>query len=314
MPALKNKYSDNPLHDEFFENFMSKHTRESYRRDLVLFYEYCAHHFKKGPLQIEREHVIKYRNTLSECGGQRDEGHAPKTIARKLAAISSYYDYLVEKGLCSTNPATSVKRPRLDVKSPTQILSSEQVRGLFNLIDASKLSGSMHKALLLLFFTSGLRKSEVIHLRYKDLRLINDQWIVEFTGKGGKIGQKLLHQEAIEALESYFQLMKEHDRAHQPDDWLFQPSTNPSDQKNLNKSLNPRTINEILEYYAKKLGLNIRVSPHSARATFISELLEIGIDIYSVAREVHHSSVKTTQEYDKRRKRLIDSPVTKLRY
>lgn len=314
MPALKKIDQDPALQDEFFENFTSKHTRESYRRDLILFYEYCAHHFKRGPNQIEREHVIKYRNTLSECGGQRDEGHAPKTIARKLAAISSYYDYLVEKGLCASNPATSVKRPRLDVKSPTQILSSEQVRGLFNLIDTSKLSGCMHKALLLLFFTSGLRKSEVLSLRYKDLRLINDQWIVEFTGKGGKIGQKLLHHEAIEALEVYLEKMKEHDRALSPDDWLFQPSTNPSDQSNLNKSLNPRTINEILDYYAKKMGLNIRVSPHSARATFISELLELGVDIYSVAREVHHSSVKTTQEYDKRRKRLIDSPVTKLRY
>ena len=115
-------------------------------------------------------------------------------------------------------------------------------------------------------------------------------------------------------MEAYFEQMKNHHRSHQPDEWLFQPSINPADPTHTNKPLNPRTINEILETYAKKCDFNVRVSPHSARATFISELLELGVDIYTVAREVHHSSVKTTQEYDKRRRRLLDSPVTKLRY
>lgn len=303
-----------PLHDEFFDNFTSIHTRESYRSDLKQFFVFLEHHFKLAPEKTERHHIIQYRNALAEAGGQRDEGHAPKTIARKLAAISSYFDYLVEKGLCSFNPATSVKRPRLDVKTPTQILTREQVRELLALIDTEKLSGSLHLALLYLFFTSGLRKSEVLNLRFQNLREINDQWVVEFTGKGGKIGQKLLHPKAVEALFHYLDKMKQAGREHHPMDWLFQPSTNPTDPAHLNKPLNPRTINEILDSYAKKLGLNFKISPHSARATFISELLELGVDIYTVAREVHHSSVKTTQEYDKRRRKLIDSPVTKLRF
>ena len=73
-------------------------------------------------------------------------------------------------------------------------------------------------------------------------------------------------------------------------------------------------LNEILQNYGKKIGLNFNISPHSARATFIGELLDAGVDIYSVAREVNHSSVKTTQEYDKRRKKIKDSPISKLRY
>jgi integrase/recombinase XerD len=302
------------LEDEFFENYTSVHTRESYRSDLNQFFDFCHHHFKLSPLTIEREHVIKYRNSLSEAGGHRDEGHAPKTIARKLAAISRYFDYLVEKGMRPFNPATSVKRPRLDVMTPTEILNREQVRELLSSIDVTKLSGRLHLAMLLLFFTSGLRKSEVLSLKFRSLREINDQWVLEFVGKGGKVGQKLVHPEALEALQEYLSAMKQAGREHTPEDWLFQPSVNPSDPSDLNRPLNPRTINEILDNYAKKLGFNIKVTPHSARATFISELLDIGVDIYSVAREVHHSSVKTTQEYDKRRRRLIDSPVTKLRY
>lgn len=302
------------LHEEFFENFTSEHTRESYRSDLRQFFQFCENHFKLEVNHIQREHVIKYRNALSEAGGHRDEGHAPKTIARKLAAISSYYDYLVERGDKDFNPATSVKRPRLDVKTPTQILDRQQVRALLESIDRTKLSGRMHYALLLLFFTSGLRKSEILQLKHRSLREINDQWVIEFKGKGGKIGQKLVHEQAQQAIVDYLQAMKDCGRAHESEDWLFQPSTNPTDPTRLNKPLNPRTINEILDSYAKKLGLNFKISPHSARATFISELLELGVDIYSVAREVHHSSVKTTQEYDKRRRKLIDSPVTKIRY
>ncbi|MCR9204539.1 MAG: site-specific integrase, partial [Halobacteriovoraceae bacterium] len=128
------------------------------------------------------------------------------------------------------------------------------------------------------------------------------------------VGQKVLHPLCVEALEEYLEWMRGLGRGHGPEDWMFQPTRNPSNPTHLNKPLNPRTINEIVTSYGKKIGLNFSISPHSARATFIGQLLEAGVDIYSVAREVNHSSVKTTQEYDKRRKKLSDSPIAKLRY
>jgi len=159
-----------------------------------------------------------------------------------------------------------------------------------------------------------MRKSEILQLKFKEYREINDYKVVEFKGKGGKIGQKVLHPLCVEALEEYLIWMSSVGRKHIDEDWLFQPTRNPSNPSNLNRPLNPRTINEIIAGYGKKIGLNFNISPHSARATFIGELLEAGVDIYSVAREVNHSSVKTTQEYDKRRKKLSDSPISKLRY
>ncbi len=126
--------------------------------------------------------------------------------------------------------------------------------------------------------------------------------------------QKLLHPSCVDALEHYLQKMKEADRAHAYEDWFFQPTKNPANPTELNKRLNPKTINEILDHYALKIGLSFRICPHSARVTFNSELLEVGVDIYRVAREVNHSSVKTTQEYDKRRKKISESPVFKLNY
>ena len=307
-----------PFHcyEEFFENFSSKHTRLSYKNDIDQFIAYIKKNFPEvGDYEaITRAHVIKFRNSLEEIGGMGGEPCAPKTISRKLASISSYFHFLVELGRATYNPATSVKRPRRDVKHPTNALNRDQVRALFESIDSETLSGSLHLALLVTFFTTGLRKSEVLNLRFRDYRDINDYKVLEFVGKGGKIGQKLLHPSCVDALEHYLQKMKEADRAHAYEDWFFQPTKNPANPTELNKRLNPKTINEILDHYALKIGLSFRICPHSARATFISELLELGVDIYRVAREVNHSSVKTTQEYDKRRKKISESPVFKLNY
>ena len=305
------------LHEEFFANFTSEHTRNSYKNDLEKFFVWMNENFSKinKTEKIQRTHIIDYRNFLSETGGMGGRPSAPKTVARKLASLSSYFDFLVEKGESPFNPVTSVKRPRREVMKPTNALEKEQVRAIFDQIDnIENPSRYLHKALLVTFFTTGLRKSEVLNLQFKDYREINDYKVIEFVGKGGKVGQKLLHPMAVEAIEDYLQWMKEQNREHEINDWLFQPTRNPSDPKNLNKPLNPKTINEILNKYAKKIGLNFKISPHSARATFIGELLEAGVDIYSVAREVNHSSVKTTQEYDKRRKKISDSPIGKLKY
>ena len=301
---------------DFFDNFTSEHTRKSYINDIKQFIDYLTKYFSQIVefSQIERSHLIDYRNYLGETGGRGGEPAAPKTIARKLAALSSFFDFLVEKGERSFNPVISVKRPRREVVRPTYALNVEQVRGLLASIDCSRPAGVLHKALLTMFFTTGMRKSEILGLRFKDYREINQHRVVEFKGKGGKIFQKLLHPMCIQALEDYIALMSAAGKKHGREDWLFQPTKNSSDSKNTAKPLNPKTVNEILDYYAKKIGLDFKATPHGARATFISELLNVGVDIYTVAQEVGHSSVKTTQEYDKRRRKLSEGPVSKLPY
>jgi site-specific recombinase XerD len=316
--ALKQQVSISrfEMYEEFFENFSSQNTRISYQNDIQQFLEFVAERNVKIKkyTQIERLHVIKFRNWLQEFGGRNDGGCAPKTISRKLASISSYFDYMVEKGIAKINPATSVKRPRREVITPTNAMNREQVKELFGAIDGNKTSGPLHNALLITFFTTGLRKSEILNLKRKDYIEIDGHQIIQYKGKGGKVGRKVVHNQCKEALAKYFEWMKTQEREHMPNDWIFQPTRNPHEPGNLNKPLNPKTINEIIINYAKKIGLGFRISPHSARATFIGELLEVGIDIYQVALEVNHSSVKTTQEYDKRRKEISKSPVVHLKF
>jgi len=298
------------LDDEFFENFTSIHTRKNYLIDINQFLNWVDQFFSINKYEdIQRIHVIKYRNYLSEIGGHAGEPCTPKTINRKLASLSTYFKYLVERNYCQINPVTSVKRPRPEVKNPTNAISKAQVLEIFDEISQNKNSGPMHMALLVTFFTTGLRKSEILNLRFKDYHRHGDHMVFEYRGKGGKLGKKLLNPVCVKAINEYILWMEEIKRPHEESDWLFQPTRNPSDPKNLNKPLNPKTINEIINNYAKKVGIGVSVTPHSARATFISELLGAGVDIYTVAREVNHASVKTTQEYDKRRKKLIESPV-----
>lgn len=312
--ALKSQ-TNFALIDEFFSNFSSEYTRLSYRKDIEQFLQFIKNTTDLTCIeQIQRANVVDYRNFLSESGGHNNDGLAPKSIARKLASISSYFHFLAEHSIIENNPVISVKRPRREVKKPTNALSNEQVIALLSEAQKNPLAGIMHYSLLMMFFTTGMRKSEIIHLKRRDYRAINDFHVVEFKGKGGKISQKVLHPHCVEALETYLGWMASIDRKHLDEDWLFQPTTNPTDKTNLNKPLNPKTINEIIDKYAKKIGLNFNISPHSARATFIGELLDNGVDIYTVAREVNHSSVTTTQEYDKRRKKISDSPVFKLNF
>src|SRR5258708_39977504 len=97
---------------EFFENFASEHTKVAYRIDLKQFFEFVLGQIV-GPMSVtdlKRVHVITFRNHLQSHGGRRGKPCCPKTVIRKLASVSSYCEFLVEKGLLAVNPASSVKR------------------------------------------------------------------------------------------------------------------------------------------------------------------------------------------------------------
>ena len=293
------------IDDEFLENFPSVHTRAAYKNDIIQFFRYLADAFADfGAItDIRREHVVRYRNFLSEVGGRGAEPCAPKSIARKLASLSSYFSHLVEKGILVSNPASSVRRPRRSVRSPAEALDAGQVRRLLAAVDDHTPSGALHKALLATFFTTGLRKSEVLRMKFSHYGSIGGRRMLEYTAKGGRHGRKFLHPLCVEALDHYIDGSVRTGRTFGKNDWLFRPTKNPREPDNLDRPLNPKTINQLFEKYAKKAGLDIHLTPHGARATFIGELLEQGVDIYSIAEEVDHACVTTTGHYDRRRKR-----------
>lgn len=300
---------------EFFENFDSEHTRAAYKNDLIQFFDFIQKEFGPvtHPQQLQKMHVVAFRNALQAPKPEGDRSYCPKTIIRKLAAIASYSAFLIEKGLMTSNPTAHVKRPVDQVMTPTNDLSDEQVKALIDSVDLDKKSGPLHKAILVLLFSTGMRKGELINQKFENYMEHQGLKIIQFVGKRGKVNRVPLHPAAIFHLEQYLGHMRKCGRELRKGDWLFQPAMN-NHSSITNKKLQATSIDYIIKYHCKKIGITSRISPHSARATVIGSLLESGCDLYKVSQLVNHSNVKTTQGYDKRKKSLVDSPVFKLKY
>ena len=108
---------------------------------------------------------------------------------------------------------------------------------------------------------------------------------------------------------AYLDYLKTNGEELHQEDWVFRPSKNPLDPTHIIKPLNPKSVDYIIKSWCKKAGIDQRISPHSARASYIGSALESGMDLYKISRDVGHASVKTTEEYNKRRQKFSDSPV-----
>lgn len=295
---------------EFFEDYSSEHTKKNYSRDLKQFVHFMKEFF---PLvhdwsNMERLHAVAYKKWLTEMDS------TSKTINRKLSSLSSFCKFLMEKNKMDQNPFNAIRRPKQVVTTPTEDLNDEEVAKLLTTADEDKgPSAPLHRAVIYLLFSTGLRKAEVINAKRKDLKSQDGLITLTVKVKGGKLLEKVLHPRCFEVINEYLYWMKLHGREIHQEDWIFQPNRNPLDG-NLIKPLNPKSIDYILKQIARRAGIFKRISPHSARATYIGSAIEQGVDLYRIAQDVGHNSVKTTEEYNKRKIKLKESPALKLPY
>jgi len=307
-PSLESSINWDELHYEFFQNFNSENTKKCYLRDIKQFYQFVEQNILSinSFLDVKRLHIVAYRDHLNSLD------QAPKTICRKFSSLSSYFDFLVEKGLFEINPCSSVKRPGQRPLKPVNDLTDEQVKNLLIAVDQSE--SLMHQLVIYLLFFTGIRKNELINLKIKDFYKKDDLLLVNIIGKGKKQITKVIDSSVNELIQKYLAFLKETGEEILPEDYLLRPSKNPLEPKNLKKKLNPKSIDYIFKLYCKKAGIFHRVSPHSARASYIGSALENGANLLHVSQDVGHSSVKTTQEYNKRRNSIKNSPVNILGY
>jgi site-specific recombinase XerD len=295
------------LLSEFFDNFNSEHTKQAYRRDISGILDFAARSFSiNSPTDIKRFHVIQYKEyLLKDC--------APKTVNRKLSSVSSFLSFLVEKGLMESNPCTNIRRPRQSVKRETEGLSDEEV-GLILTKGLDKASGSyhLHRAILVMFFATGIRRSELIGIKRSDYKKIKEGASLSILAKGGKFLTKLIPPQCVVVIDDYLDHMASIDRVITGDQYLFQPSKNPIGDNN--KKMSTTSVRYIISKACKRAGISKRISAHSARASYISAALEGGADMLHVSQDVGHSSVQTTEIYNKRRLSIENSPSLKIKY
>ncbi len=244
---------------------------------------------------LDRQAVIFFRDTLIK------QGLSPSTVARKMSSVRSYCEFLRGQGKLTVDPFAGVKAPKVSVAEPTQAFSDDEVRKMFKAAEKNPKPYERERDLMVLgfLFYAGLRRNEIVSLLFNDLSELDGQLIIRVRGKGGKFRMIPAHPKLQELILP---------KAIRPVDWKKNDATPLLD-------VSGSTIYAIVKKYAKMVGVTRNVSPHSCRATAISQLLENGESPRNVADFAGHASVNTTiGSYDKKRDGLKNSSAMKLKF
>jgi integrase/recombinase XerD len=292
---------------EFLLQFLSDDTKAAYIKDLKFFFDFLRsgdvqiHH----PAEIKSYHFQLYRDHLLE------KGLASATINRRLVCIRSFIKWAVASKLMDHNPLDTVKLPKVQTESPTVAFDDEEVVKMINAPDLKTHKGRTHRLIMVLLFNLGLRRSELINIQLNMIVKDRGHLVLRIHGKGDKIRLIPLNEHVSNEINSYLKSLKESGVDLNSSDWLLQTELNMRNTKPMDGS----TIYRVIERYAKSLGIDKAVSPHSCRATVISHLLDTqAAPIRDVASFAGHSNITTTERYDKRRNNLNKSAAYQVKY
>lgn len=266
----------------------SPKTLENYARSLVQFLELsgCTH-----PSHITAEKVRSFRVTLNrkESAGQLLK---KSTQNYHVVVLRTFLKFLAKRDI------ESLAAEKIEIgKTPDRqvdFLEYDEVLSLLQAATGSSMRALRDRAILELFFSSGLRISELTSLNRDSINLAKEEFSVR--GKGSKLRVVFLAPEAKEALTRYLERRSDIDEAlfiRYPKKGL----TNTAQNTKESLRLTPRTIQRMVKYYAKKAGITKDVHPHTLRHSFATDLLMNGADIRSVQSMLGHSSITTTQIY-----------------
>jgi integrase/recombinase XerC len=259
----------------------STHTLKAYAQDLAALERYLA----QQAVSVLRVTHLHLRGFL----GQQAVDKAASTRARRLAAIKSFYKYLVRRNVLDVSPARRVKTPKLPQKLPRAVPIDETF-ALMEAPNCGKLLELRDKAMLEVLYGAGLRVSELCGLSLGNIDL--RARMVRVLGKGNKERLVPLNESAIDAVNVWLTRRGEllaSPRKNQDPSALF-----------LNfrgGRLTTRSMQTHLTRYVKRLGMTREVSPHALRHSFATHLLASGADVRSIQELLGHASLSTTQRY-----------------
>jgi site-specific recombinase XerD len=256
---------------------------------------------------VTRAHLIAWRKHLES----RQLGGA--TIRRKLAALSSLFEYLCERNAVTHNPVKGVKRPKVDsYEGKTPALGDHQARALLQAPDTATVKGKRDRAILSMLLYHGLRREELTTLLVKDLTQRRGVLHVRVHGKGGKIRYVPLHPGTAELVTDYLEAVG---HGADPAAPLFRPVRN-TVHRRTDTAMTTDGVYKVVQSYARKIGLGEidRLGVHALRATAATNALDHEADIAKVQEWLGHANIATTRLYDRRKHRPEDSPTFKVAY
>ena len=276
------------------ERRMSGHTVSAYRHDLEALAAFCA---GRGAARWAALNNFQVR---AFAAAEHAGGIGPRSIQRRLSAVRSFYEYLMREGVVKNNPALEVRAPKTKKRLP-KTLDADQMARLLNFRADDSLS-SRDKAMMELFYSSGLRLSELVGLNTDALDLKDRT--VRVLGKGSKTRIVPIGRYAVEALQRWLtertELLRQKPQLSAAQPASVQPASAHAGPIFLGRNGRPLTVRAVqlrVGTWARRQGLSMHVHPHMFRHSFATHLLESSGDLRGVQELLGHADISTTQVY-----------------
>lgn len=275
-----NRYLELFLSYMIVEKGLSRNTLEAYSRDLGRYLDVLERKKITEPARITALDVASFLSFLN------DAGLGARSRARALSSVRMFHRFLEIENYAEGNPAALLDAPRIGGKLPT-VLSFREVESLMAAADGNDLLDRRDRAMLELLYATGLRVSELVSLRARDVNL-SAGFLLAY-GKGRKERLVPLGETAAAVLEDYVATARRRLDRKGGSEYLF--------LSRLGEPMTRQAFWNIVKKRAVQAGIGKRISPHSLRHSFATHLLENGADLRSVQIMLGHSDLSTTQIY-----------------
>lgn len=261
------------------EKSLSENTVMAYTSDLDKLIQYL----KEENINIMDVSLDDLENFAADL---RDIGIHPRSQARILSGIRSFFHFLLIEDYIQQDPSELLESPQIGKHLP-DILSVEEIDNLINAIDRSTKEGQRNCAILETLYSCGLRVSELCNLRISDLYL--DEGFIKVEGKGSKQRLVPISPKAIKEIKNYFLTRSDGLIKPEFEDYVF--------ISRFGKNISRIMVFHIIKELADKIGLKKSISPHTFRHSFATHLLEGGANLRAIQSMLGHESIGTTEIY-----------------
>jgi integrase/recombinase XerD len=262
------------------EKGLSANTQEAYSRDLARYLDYLEQQGRAAPASVTSGDIALFLGRL------KDLGIGPRSRARCLSSIRMFHKFLMIENYADVNPASIIEAPRSLHKLPG-FLSTGEVDALFAACAGTSGENIRDLAMLELLYATGLRVSELVHLKLREVNL--DSGYLMTLGKGNKERLVPIGESACQRVSAYLEGVRCRLDPDRQNRFLF--------LSRLGDAMSRQAFWNIIKKRAYQAGISKQISPHTLRHSFATHLLENGADLRSVQVMLGHADLSTTQIY-----------------